>query len=39
LDFPATLAYRGKTLFGTNFALRSASAGKSAQPGIFKLGN
>jgi len=39
LDFPATLAYRGSTLFATNFALANASAGKPAMPGLLKLGD
>jgi sugar lactone lactonase YvrE len=37
LDFPATVAYRGTTLYATNFALRNASAGKPATPGIIKV--
>lgn len=37
LDFPATLAYRGTTLYATNFALRNASAGKPAAPGLVKI--
>jgi sugar lactone lactonase YvrE len=37
LDFPATLAYRGSSLFATNFALVNASAGKAATPGLIKL--
>jgi sugar lactone lactonase YvrE len=37
LDFPATLAYRGTTLYATNFALASASAGKSASPGVVQF--
>jgi hypothetical protein len=36
-DFPATVAYRGTTLYATNFALRNASAGKPATPGIIKV--
>jgi sugar lactone lactonase YvrE len=37
-DFPATLAYRGATLYATNFALKNASAGKPASPGVVRLG-
>lgn len=39
LDFPATLAYRGSTLFATNFALANASAGKPATPGLLRVGD
>jgi sugar lactone lactonase YvrE len=37
LDFPATLAYEGPTLYATNFAFMSARAGKPAMPGLVKL--
>lgn len=37
-DFPATLAYRGANLYATNFALKNASAGKPAAPGVVRLG-
>ena len=36
-DFPATVAYRGDTLFATNFALKSASAGRTSAPGIVRV--
>ncbi len=36
LDFPATVAYRGSTLFATNFALKNASTGKPALPGLLR---
>jgi len=38
LDFPATVAYRGSTLFATNFAFANASAGKPATPGLLRVG-
>ncbi|HXK18884.1 MAG TPA: hypothetical protein VNG33_13830 [Polyangiaceae bacterium] len=38
LDFPATVAYRGNTLFATNFAFANASAGKPATPGLLRVG-
>ncbi len=37
LDFPATVAYRSDTLFATNFALKNASAGKPALPGLLRI--
>jgi sugar lactone lactonase YvrE len=37
-DFPATVAYRGTTLFATNFALKTASAGQPASPGVVRIG-
>ncbi|MEO6599037.1 MAG: hypothetical protein ABIQ16_04135 [Polyangiaceae bacterium] len=37
-DFPATVAYRGTTLYATNFALATASAGKPAAPGLVRIG-
>jgi sugar lactone lactonase YvrE len=37
LDFPATVAYRGSSLYATNFALQNASAGKTATPGLIHL--
>jgi len=38
LDFPASLAFHGRDLLGTNFALYSATAGKaSAAPALLKL--
>ena len=37
LDFPATVAYRDSTLFASNFALKNASTGKPAAPGIVRL--
>lgn len=37
-DFPATVAYRGTTLYATNFALKNASAGKPSAPGVVRLG-
>lgn len=37
LDFPATLAYRGAALYATNFALKNASAGKPAAPGLLRI--
>jgi len=37
-DFPATVAYRGTTLYATNFALKTASAGQPASPGIVRIG-
>jgi sugar lactone lactonase YvrE len=37
LDFPASVAYRGDTLFTTNFALQSASAGLPAHPGLVRV--
>ncbi|RYZ08125.1 MAG: hypothetical protein EOO73_08665 [Myxococcales bacterium] len=37
LDFPASVAYRGDTLFATNFALQNASAGLPAQPGLVRV--
>ncbi len=37
LDFPATVAYEGTTLYATNFAFASASAGKPAVPGLLKV--
>ncbi len=36
-DFPATVAYRGTTLYATNFALKNASAGKPAAPGLVRV--
>lgn len=36
-DFPASVAYRGDTLFATNFALHNASAGLPAQPGLVRV--
>ena len=38
LDFPATVAYRGSTLFATNFAFANANAGKPATPGLLRVG-
>lgn len=38
-DFPATVAYRGVTLYATNFALKNASAGKPASPGLLRVGH
>jgi sugar lactone lactonase YvrE len=38
-DFPASLAYRGASLYVTNFALFNASSGKPAAPGLLKLAN
>jgi hypothetical protein len=37
LDFPASVAYRGGRLFVTNFALRNASAGREASPGVVEV--
>jgi sugar lactone lactonase YvrE len=37
LDFPATVAYRGSTLYATNFALKTASAGKPSAPGLLRV--
>ena len=37
-DFPATVAYRGSTLYATNFALKTASAGKPSAPGLLRIG-
>jgi sugar lactone lactonase YvrE len=37
-DFPATVAYRGTTLYATNFALKTASAGKPSAPGLLRVG-
>lgn len=37
-DFPASIAYRGETLFATNFALKNASAGKPAAAGLVEIG-
>ncbi len=37
-DFPATVAYRGTTLYATNFALTTASAGKPSLPGLLQIG-
>lgn len=37
LDFPATVAFRGRDLFATNFALAKASAGLDAKPGLLRL--
>lgn len=37
LDFPATVAYEGSTLFATNFAFMNASAGKPAAPGLLRI--
>lgn len=37
LDFPATVAYEGTTLFATNFAFMNASAGKPAAPGLVRI--
>lgn len=36
-DFPATVAYEGNTLYATNFALKTASAGKPSAPGLLDL--
>jgi len=36
-DFPASVAYRGTSLLVTNFALKNASAGKPAAPGLVQL--
>lgn len=36
-DFPASVAYRGDTLFATNFALHNASAGLPAHPGLVRV--
>ncbi len=36
-DFPASVAYRGDTLFATNFAFHNASAGLPAQPGLVRI--
>ena len=36
-DFPATVAYRGRTLYATNFALKTASAGKPSAPGLLRV--
>jgi len=36
-DFPATVAYRGTTLYATNFALKTASAGKPSAPGLLRV--
>ncbi len=38
LDFPASVAYQGTTLFATNFAFANASAGKPATPGLLRVG-
>lgn len=38
-DFPASVAYRGDTLYATNFALKNASAGKPAAPGVVRVAN
>jgi sugar lactone lactonase YvrE len=37
LDFPATVAYEGATLYATNFAFATASAGKPAAPGLLRI--
>jgi sugar lactone lactonase YvrE len=37
-DFPASVAYRGDTLFATNFALKNASMHKPASPGLVEIG-
>jgi hypothetical protein len=37
-DSPATLAYRGTPLYATNFAVKTASAGKPASPGVARIG-
>jgi sugar lactone lactonase YvrE len=37
LDFPASIAYRGATLFATNFAFHNASAGLPAHPGLLRI--
>jgi sugar lactone lactonase YvrE len=36
LDFPASLAYEGKTLYATNFAFLTASTDK-ARPGVIRI--
>jgi sugar lactone lactonase YvrE len=36
-DFPASVAFRGQSLFTTNFALRNASSGKPAAAGLVQL--
>lgn len=37
LDFPASFAWSGKTLYATNFALARASSGQTAAPGLIKF--
>lgn len=37
LDFPATVAFEGATLYATNFAFMTASAGKPATPGLLRI--
>lgn len=39
LDFPATVAYSGSTLFATNFALKTASANEPTAPGLVRIGD
>lgn len=36
-DFPASVAYRGDTLYATNFAFHNASAGLPAHPGLVRV--
>ena len=37
IDFPASFAWKGTTLFATNFAFATASSGKPAKPGILRI--
>lgn len=36
-DFPASVAYRGDTLYATNFAFHNANAGLPAHPGLVRV--
>lgn len=36
-DFPATVVYRGDTLYATNFAFQNAGAGKPAAPSLIRI--
>lgn len=37
LVLPASVAYRGDTLYATNFAFHDASAGLPAHPGLVRV--